>query len=64
MPDILNTQEHDPCCSRHWNKAAESGALDSVGSWTCPKCGLEWKASLLDGLIRHWEPKVLIEVFK
>jgi hypothetical protein len=63
VPEILNTQEPDTCCSKPWSKAARAGGLDKVELWTCPKCGCQWRARLIDGLIRHWTPEVVIQVW-
>ena len=57
MPDILNTQEPDECCSRPWQKAALRGLLDNAKIWTCPRCGCDWEPKMIEGAIRHWEPK-------
>ncbi len=61
---MLNTHEDDPCCSAALQKALRDGELDSVKSWTCPICGLEWRARLITDDIRHWTPYEIIEVWR
>jgi hypothetical protein len=65
----LQTYEPDDCCPIA--KAIESGRLDDQDSWTCPKCGIEWRAGY--GVefrdetghqpIKHWSPKPVIVIF-
>jgi hypothetical protein len=63
---MLNSHEPDKCCGKTLGKALLSGALDTAVSWTCPKCGLEWRPrfrgfdQLPDGML-HWEPRVYME---
>lgn len=59
----LNTFEHDPCCDANLVIAARAGKLADVESWTCPKCGCEWRCRVV-GNIRHWEPHELIAVLR
>jgi len=56
----LQTYEPDDCCPIA--KAIESGRLDDKDSWTCPKCGMEWKCEIGEA-IRHWSPKPVIVIF-
>lgn len=58
MMDVI---PEDPCCGPRMSKAALAGKLDT-NTWTCPKCGCEWRATMRDTL-RVWEFKPLIEVF-
>ncbi len=68
-PTRLQTYDPDDCCPIA--KAIESGRLDNTDSWTCPKCGMEWRAGY--GVewrdetghrpIKHWSPKPVIVIF-
>ena len=59
---MLNTFQDDPCCDANLVKALRAGELDGVESWTCPKCGCEWKPRIM-GNVRHWGPHELIATF-
>lgn len=64
MSDMLNTVERDECCNKRWQKAANTGALDTAESWECPKCGTVWKPSIIEKTIRHWEPEQTAQVIQ
>lgn len=49
------THEPDDCCGKRISKALRDGTLDVSESWECPKCGLCWKPTIVEGL-RHWAP--------
>ncbi len=55
---FLQTIEPDKCCSKTFAKEARTGSLDDAKSWTCPKCGCEYKPTVIDGAIRHWTAQV------
>jgi hypothetical protein len=59
----MNTFESDPCCNGNLAKDGRAGKLDIVTSWTCPKCGCEWKCRIV-GPLRHWEPHELIATLR
>lgn len=61
-PISLNTHEPDACCGKHLSKALRSGLLDSLDTWMCPKCGMEWQPRMVETL-RHWEPHPVILIF-
>ena len=73
---MLNTFQDDACCDKPLAKALRDGKLDEAFTWTCPKCGCEWKAvihhtvtgiegdqALLDS-IKHWTPVPMIEMLR
>lgn len=43
-------------------KAARNGKLGSTDTFTCPKCGCQWRAAMV-GELRNWEPETMIEIF-
>lgn len=57
-PKILQTAQDDDCC-----KPLRSKQIASLDSWTCPKCGCEWKPTI-EGAIRHWAPVESVQVFQ
>lgn len=66
MADIagpLNTWDEDQCCARPLAKALRSGKLASTDMWTCPKCGMEWKAAMVE-TARRWSPVVVIQIWR
>lgn len=63
MSAQLNTHLSDTCCSRPLMKALSGNELDGKDVWTCPKCGVTWKAQLVDQ-VKHWEPVAVFEVFR
>ena len=54
--------EEDPCCSKHFHRAAKAGQLDPLDRWDCPACRAEWKMTLVAG-VHFWEPVISMEVF-
>lgn len=54
-PKPVQSYETDPCCGRAIAQALREGKLDTAEIWQCPKCGLEWRPSLIAG-VRHWIP--------
>jgi hypothetical protein len=58
VENLLQSIEHDECCSPIFARAARSGGLDKAESWTCPKCGVEYKPTLIEGAIRRWTAQV------
>lgn len=65
-PEIIHFLPHDPCCSKHFQKAARTGAVDAVPTWECPSCGTVWQGALVPdgGTSRHWQPECAISVMK
>lgn len=62
-PAILHmTAGDDPCCSKHFHRAAKAGQLDPLDRWDCPACRAEWKMTLVAG-VHFWEPVISMEVF-
>ncbi len=47
----LQTVDEDPCCHRRLLRALTKGLVGD--SWTCPKCGCEWRPMPI-GEARHW----------
>jgi hypothetical protein len=56
------TASDDPCCSKHFHRAARIGTLDTLEKWECPSCFCEWKMSVVDG-VHFWQPSIALEVF-
>lgn len=59
----LQSFEPDDCCGAALSRALKSGQLESVDTWTHEKCGQQWKGTMR-GVIKFWEPAVMMEVFK
>ncbi len=57
----LNTHAADTCCSKPLIKALHANELDGKDNWDCPKCGVTWKARMVDS-VKHWEPVAMFEV--
>ncbi len=55
---FLQTIEEGRCCTPAFQKAAQNGALDEAMDWTCPKCGVEYKPTVINGAVRHWTAQV------
>lgn len=67
-PKLLETFAEDECCRLRILRAAHDGKLHGKDSWTCPKCGTEWRAQYVkldmgEPCAKHWEPKPLIAIF-
>ena len=63
--ESLDTHEPDECCGKHLDRTLRNGVLwDKLyrRSWTCPKCGMEWR--ITEGAIRHWMPHPVVAVFR
>lgn len=58
----LQTYDPDSCCGTGLARALESGKLTAADSWTCPKCGIEWRAETAEA-ITHWSPHPVIVIF-
>jgi hypothetical protein len=63
-PSILQVMEFDECCSPRFSKQARTGALDKAETWTCPKCGVEYRPTLVDGTVRHWVAHIYVELVR
>ena len=57
----LNVIEPDPCCTPRFAKAAPS--LENAESWTCPKCGVEYRPVMV-GPVRNWVAHVYVCLVK
>lgn len=55
----LNTFEPDDCCGPRLSKVSD---LNAINTWTCSKCGEEWRPDLIDG-IRHWSAMPFSDVW-
>lgn len=55
---MMQTIEFDKCCTRTFAKEARTGSLDDATEWTCPKCGVEYKPTVINGAVRHWVAQV------
>lgn len=61
---MLDLHSEDRCCGARLSRALFRGALANTGSWTCPRCGVEWRAEVRnDGAVRFWSPYCPIEVW-
>lgn len=60
-PMPLNSVEDDDCCAGKLRRALFAGL--KADSWTCPKCGCDWKPRQV-GPLRHWEPHEAVSVFR
>ena len=59
----LQSYEPDECCGNPIWRALRAGELDKAESWTCPKCGCEWKPDE-EGPLRHWRPRPVLIVIR
>jgi hypothetical protein len=50
--NIIDPRDSEDCCAKPFRKAERAGGL-KTDMWTCPKCGLPWKAAMQDGM-RYW----------
>jgi hypothetical protein len=50
---MLQSHDHDECCSAALNAALLAGMLDEATEWTHEECGVTWKPQQVHGL-RHW----------
>jgi hypothetical protein len=64
MDGVLNVIEPDTCCSPRFSRAARDGSLDNVKSWTCPKCGVEYRPQIVRECVRHWVAHVYVELVR
>lgn len=55
--------EDDPCCGPSLRGAAKRGHLDNGLSFTCGKCGTNWKATRTENVV-DWQPESNVMVFK
>jgi hypothetical protein len=60
---VLNSFEPDDCCGKHISKASRAGVLEAVTTWTCERCGTDWKPTTM-GNIRHWKPESDIAILR
>ena len=61
----LNTlMEGEKCCTRAFAKLGRGGLLDKMTSFTCEKCGQEYRCDddALAHNIRRWAPHVWVEL--
>jgi hypothetical protein len=61
----LNTlMEGEKCCARAFAKLGRGGLLDKTTSFTCEKCGQEYRCDddALAHNIRRWAPHVWVEL--
>jgi hypothetical protein len=55
---MLQSIEEGKCCPKLFQKEARTGTLDEANLWTCPKCGVEYKPTVINGAMRHWTAQV------
>jgi hypothetical protein len=55
---LLQSIEEGTCCPKLFQKEARTGSLDKANNWTCPKCGVEYKPTVINGAVRHWTAQV------
>lgn len=60
---MLNTSEHDECCSPALNAAFLAGLVDDTEEWTHEECGTLWRAQAV-GEVRHWRPSADVLIFR
>ena len=56
--------EGEKCCARAFAKLGRGGLLDKMTSFTCEKCGQEYRCDddALAHNIRRWAPHVWVEL--
>lgn len=61
---VLQTiMEPDPCCKARFERDARQGLLDKAVTWTCPRCGIEYRPTMV-GEIRTWVAHVWAQVIR
>jgi hypothetical protein len=61
---LLQTiQDPDRCCNARFYRDAQQGLIDNAVTWTCPKCGQEYRPQMI-GLIRTWVAHVWAQVIR
>jgi hypothetical protein len=60
---MTNSLEPDDCCGWALSKALVKGKLDHTDTWTHKKCGTEWRCTIVGGMIRHWSPVSIAQVW-
>ena len=61
--DRINVSQADGCCGVAINDASFAGKLDTAESFTCNKCGTEYRPTMF-GMLAHWEPVETAELVK
>lgn len=59
---IIHSTQAEGCCGVALNAGALSGKLDNAESFTCPKCGAEYKPKAFGPLV-SWEYQIDAVVF-
>jgi hypothetical protein len=62
-PPPTHASTADGCCGVTIGRAMQSGALDGMTSFTCPKCGTLYEPKRQGPLI-NWEARAAVMVFK
>ncbi len=61
---VVEMFDHDPCCTKAFQRASLKGEL-STNVWTCPKCGCLWMGHTnTEASIRTWRPQEMIEIIR
>ncbi len=58
----MHTVATDGCCARPLKNAAEQGILDHVPSFTCPRCGTEYRP-IEHGPVKNWVAQCDVMIF-
>ena len=61
---MIEFMEHDDCCSKRFAAVGRAGTLADADSWTCPKCGCEWRASDVADTAKTWTPVVTADIIR
>lgn len=62
MLNVADPQDATGCCHAI-QKAICKGELDAVEVWCCPKCSMEWKYRMVEG-VRYWTAQPVIMLWK
>ena len=60
---MMQSFDHDECCSPALSAALLAGLLDEETEWTHEECGVTWKPRQV-GELRHWVPECPIQILR
>ncbi len=58
---MLDLVQPDDCCGARLGVALMEGLTGD--NWVCPRCGVEWRPRLVEG-VRWWEPHEVFEIWR